>query len=415
MGDSVFSESDSVNYVLSKGPVQNVFRTGEFHDWGMDLKDVAGRIKILDTTLRDGEQSPGVSISVHEKIRIASLLESAGVDVIEAGFPIASDAEKHAVSQINSVISKSEVCGLARCTGKDIEAVMGTGVKRVHLFIATSDIHMRHKLKMDRSQVIESISKSVDSVASRGVKVEFSCEDATRSNMDFLKEAFKTARDSGASVLNIPDTVGALSPTAMMHIVKEIRGATSTEVSVHCHNDFGLATANTLFGIMGGATQAHVTVNGIGERAGNASLEEVVVGIESFLSSGTGMSKEKLWELSKEVSSVTGMAVQQNKAIVGENAYAHEAGIHVHGIVNEVSTYEPIDPAVVGTERRIVVGKHSGVNSIRWIMERNGIEADLETAREILREVKKIREGGTRVDEEKVVEMFQEYTKIGGN
>lgn len=408
----MFSEGGSANYVMSKGSVKNVFRTGEFHDWGMDLRNVAGRIRVLDTTLRDGEQSPGVSISIPDKIRIAGHLDAAGVDVIEAGFPVASEGEAFAVSEINSVISRSEVCGLARCTEKDIEAAVNTGVKRIHLFIATSDIHLKHKLRMTREQVIESVAKSVESVSSRGIKVEFSCEDATRSDMDYLTKVFRTAQENGASVLNIPDTVGALAPTAMMNVVREVKNGTSAEISIHCHNDFGLATANTLFGIMGGATQVHVTVNGIGERAGNASMEEVVMGIESFLSSTTGVKKEKLWNLSKEVSSATGMQVQANKAIVGENAFAHEAGIHVHGMVNEVSTYEPIDPEAVGTGRKIVFGKHSGLNAIQWVMKRNGIDADMGIARDILRDVKRISESGTKVDEGRVIEMFQEYAGI---
>lgn len=374
----------------------------------MNLRDVAERIKILDTTLRDGEQSPGVSISVADKLKIAAGLEAAGVDVIEAGFPVASDTEAFAVSQIDSILSRAEVCGLARCTKRDIEAAVNTGVKRIHLFIATSDIHMQHKLRMTREEVISKVSESVESVSSRGIKVEFSCEDATRSDREYLKKVFITARDAGATMLNVPDTVGAVSPTSMMHLVQEIRAATSTDISVHCHNDFGMATANSLFGVMGGASQVHATVNGIGERAGNASLEEVVLGIESFLNSSTGVRKNMLWNISRDVSNATGMVVQPNKAIVGDNAFAHEAGIHVHGIVNEVSTYEPIDPSMVGTERKIVVGKHSGLNSILWIMKRNSIAADETVAKQVLRGVKTMSESGTRVDEGMVVSMFND-------
>ncbi len=381
----------------------------------MDLRGVGKEIKILDTTLRDGEQSPGVSISVADKMRIASDLEAAGVDVIEAGFPVASESEAFSVSEINSILSRAEVCGLARCTEKDIEAAVNTGVKRIHLFIATSDIHLKHKLRMTREKVIETVAKSVESVTSRGIRVEFSCEDATRSDMEYLKKVFNTAKENGAAMLNIPDTVGAVAPTSMMNIVKEVREATSSAISVHCHNDFGLATANSIFGVMGGATQVHVTVNGIGERAGNASLEEVVMGIESFLGARTQIRKEMMWKLSRDVSSATGMAVQPNKAIVGDNAFAHEAGIHVHGMVNEVSTYEPIDPSVVGAERKIVVGKHSGLNSILWIMRRNSIDADEATARGILTEVKRMSDSGTRVDEARVISMFHEYARVGSS
>lgn len=384
------------------------FRTGDFYNWGVELGNVAARIKVLDTTLRDGEQSPGVSISVDDKITIAARLEDAGVDVIEAGFPIASSAEVTAVREINSVVNGSTVCGLARCNPRDIEAAVSTGVKRMHLFIATSDIHLTHKLRMSREQVLESVRKSVESVTSRGIAVEFSCEDATRSDMDYLVSVFNAAEECGASTLNVPDTVGALSPPAMMRIVSEIKKRTSSEISIHCHNDFGLATANTLFGIMGGASQVHVTVNGIGERAGNASMEEVIMGIESFLSSTTSVKKEKLYGLSKLVSEATGMNVQPNKAIVGENAFAHEAGIHVHGMVNEVSTYEPIDPSAVGAERKIVLGKHSGVNSINWVMKNNGMEQDPEVAKEILGKVKELSQSGVRVDEKMVVQMIED-------
>lgn len=409
----MFSKDGSVNYVLSNGGSRKFFRTGNFYNWGVELSGVSKKIKVLDTTLRDGEQSPGVFISVNDKIEIAARLEEAGVDVIEAGFPVASPAEEKSVTEINSTVKNSIICGLARCNPKDIESAVRTGVKRIHLFIATSDLHLQYKLRMSREEVMSAVRRSVGSVTERGIEVEFSCEDATRSDMDYLVSVFNTAEEYGARTLNIPDTVGALSPPAMMKVVGEIKKRTVAELSVHCHNDFGLATANTLFGVMGGASQVHVTVNGIGERAGNASMEEVVMGIESFLSSGTSVKKEKLYGLSRIVSAATGMTVQPNKAIVGENAFAHEAGIHVHGMVNEVSTYEPIDPSVVGAERKIVIGKHSGLNSIQWVMKRNGIEADDEKSRGILMKVKQLSENGVRVDEKMVIGMFESNYGIG--
>ncbi|MCL6090211.1 MAG: 2-isopropylmalate synthase [Candidatus Thermoplasmatota archaeon] len=396
----------SGDYILSAGYVESSLRTGKYYSWGIDKTNVPERITVLDTTLRDGEQSPGVSISPVEKMKIAQMLEEAGVDVIEAGFPAASETEGIAVSQINSVSRKSQICALARCVPGDIEAAVNTGVKRIHLFIATSEIHMKHKLRMTEAQVLEAVERSVSSVAERGIKVEFSCEDATRSDLNFLNEVFLATKRNGATIGNIPDTVGAVSPPAMMEIVKTVRNATKSDISVHCHNDFGLATANTLFGVMGGASQVHVTVNGIGERAGNAAMEEVVMGIQTFLGARTGMRTEKLTELSEYVSEITGMRVQPNKAIVGENAFSHEAGIHVHGLINDVSTYEPIDPSLVGTGRKIILGKHSGLGSIQWIMKRNNIFADNSVAKEILRRVKELSESGTKVDESMVVNMF---------
>jgi len=335
------------------------------------------RVIFFDTTLRDGEQSPGASMNVAEKLRLASQLEKLGVDIIEAGFPAASQGDFDAVQTISAKIKNIQVAGLARTSKEDIDkawgAIKGAAHPRIHTFIATSDIHMKHKLKMDRDEVIKTATESVRYAKSFTDNVEFSAEDASRSDRDFLCRVLEAAIDAGATTVNIPDTVGYALPNEFGDLIAYIKAHTpnihKAIISVHCHNDLGLATANTMSGIISGARQAEVTVNGIGERAGNTSLEEVAMSIhtrKSLLDLSTGINTVEIWPTSRLVSMITGIVVQPNKAIVGANAFAHEAGIHQDGVLKNRMTYEIMEPETVGlTSNRMVLGKHSGRHAFR--------------------------------------------------
>jgi 2-isopropylmalate synthase len=331
-------------------------------------------VRIFDTTLRDGEQSPGATMTLEEKLRIARKLEALGVDVIEAGFPAASQGELESVREIASVVSDCEVAGLCRTREPDIEAswqaVSVAKKPRLHVFIATSKLHMEHKLKLTPPQVLEEIRRGVKLCASLTKSVEFSAEDATRTELAFLKEAFACAIENGAKVLNIPDTVGYTMPAEYTRLVTEIMGVVKASgrddviISTHCHNDLGLAVANSIAAIMAGARQVECCVNGIGERAGNAALEEIVMALKvrkDLVGCDTRINTRELMNVSKLVSQVTGLAVAASKPVVGRNAFAHESGIHQHGMLRDRRTYEIMVPEDVGlTESRIVLGKHSG-------------------------------------------------------
>ncbi len=358
------------------------------------------RIRIFDTTLRDGEQTPGISLSPDQKLAIAKKLDDLGVDAIEAGFPVISEGELRAVSMIAAEGLSCEICGLARTNRKDIDAAVDAGLDYVHTFIATSDIHLKYKLKMTRQQAVESAVDAVSYARSRGLQVEFSAEDATRTDRDFLGHVFGQVAQAGANRIDIPDTVGYSTPQYMADITRDAIRATNLPVSVHCHNDFGLAVANALSGIMAGAKCAHVTINGIGERAGNASLEELVMALKCLQNGETletGIKTQLLYETSGFVSKIAGIQVQPNKAIVGENAFGHESGIHTHGVLNNPLTYEPISPELVGRKRWLQVGKHAGIHGMNAMLEEYGIKPDMAQAKEILDRVKVIGDQGKQV------------------
>ena len=360
-------------------------------------------VRIFDTTLRDGEQSPGATMTSAEKLEVARALSRLGVDIIEAGFPAASPDDLEAVRRIalevgvpSSTRPKPPViCGLARASKHDIdkawEAVKQAARPRIHTFLATSEIHMRYKLKMDREQVIERVAEMVAYARSLSEDVEFSPEDAGRSDPDFLYVVLAEAIKAGATTLNIPDTVGYTTPdefgALIAAIVKNTPGIGNCIVSVHCHDDLGLATANTIAGIRAGARQAEVTINGIGERAGNTSLEEVVMALHTrrpVFNLTTGIDTTHIMRVSKMVSSYTGIVVQPNKAIVGANAFAHEAGIHQDGMLKHNQTYEIMRPETVGvTHSRLVLGKHSGRHAFKTRLQELGYalsEAELDKA-----------------------------------
>jgi len=334
------------------------------------------RVSIFDTTLRDGEQSPGCSMNLTEKVRMANKLQDLGVDVIEAGFPIASEGDFAAVKAIAAQCQHVKVAALCRTAEQDVaraaEALRYAVRPRIHTFCATSDIHLEHKLKKTRAEVVEMTRDAVRLARSYADDVEFSAEDATRSDIDYLCEVLDAAVDAGASVLNVPDTVGYTTPNEYTRLVQQVRKRVVRDrdvvISVHCHNDLGLAVANTLAAIEAGARQVECTINGIGERAGNASLEEIVMALHvraDRLPFETGIRTEELYPTSQLLSSIVGFDVQPNKAIVGRNAFAHEAGIHQHGVINNPLCYEIMTPESVGVPANsLVLGKHSGRHAL---------------------------------------------------
>jgi 2-isopropylmalate synthase len=334
---------------------------------------MATRIKIFDTTLRDGEQTPGVNLNIHEKLEIAKQLEKLGVDVIEAGFAIASPGDFEAVKAVAQNIKNSTVASLCRAVEKDIdrawEAVQYAAKPRIHTFLATSDIHMKYKLKMTEDEVFARAVEMVKYAKKYCQDVEFSAEDASRTRVDFLYKVVEGVINAGATVVNIPDTVGYSTPEEFGNLIKGIKNNVSNidkvDISVHCHNDLGLAVSNSLAAMINGATQLECTINGLGERAGNASMEEIVMGINTrkdyYNDFEHKIDTVQIYRTSKLVSSLTGINVQPNKAIVGSNAFAHESGIHQHGVLSEKSTYEIMTPESIGlTQNRMVLGKLSG-------------------------------------------------------
>jgi 2-isopropylmalate synthase len=334
------------------------------------------RITIFDTTLRDGEQSPGCSMTVDEKLRLAEQLQKLGADVIEAGFPIASDGDFRAVEAIAQRIRQTKIAGLARCKKEDIarawQALCHAERPRIHTFLATSDLHLEYKLKISRAQALAQAREAVSYARELCDDVEFSPEDATRSEFDFLSEVLETAIEAGATTLNIPDTVGYTVPGEFARLIEnlraKVRGIEGVTISVHCHNDLGLAVANSLAAVAAGARQVECTINGIGERAGNAALEEVAVAFKvrpDRLPYETGIRHDMIFPTSQMLAEIISFGPQPNKAIVGRNAFAHEAGIHQHGVLSNPLCYEIMTPESVGVAgTQLVLGKHSGRHAL---------------------------------------------------
>ena len=347
------------------------------------------RIIIFDTTLRDGEQSPGCSMNTREKLEVARALVELGVDVIEAGFPIGSPGDLEAVTEIARAFSdRSTICALARSLDADVqkarEALTDAEKRRIHVFLATSAIHREFKLKMDKKEIVDRAVQSVERAKDFCDDIEFSPEDAARTELDFLCEVVERTIEAGATTVNIPDTVGYATPSHYFRVISYLKEHVSNidraVISTHCHNDLGLAVANSLAAVEAGARQIECTINGLGERAGNAALEEVVMAIRTradYYGCRTAINTERLYPTSHLVSSITGMKVQRNKAIVGQNAFAHEAGIHQHGMLQERTTYEIMKPADVGfVGENLVLGKHSGRHAFRDRVHQLGFELD---------------------------------------
>lgn len=354
-------------------------------------------IRILDTTLRDGEQTPGVSLTTEDKIEIARQLSKLGVDIIEAGFPSSSEGERKVVKDIAKLGLKSKVCALSRCTKKDIDAALDCDVDLIHVFIPTSPVQMKHAVNMTPEQVLASAVESVQYVKKHGVTCEFSPMDATRTEMPFLKQICKATQDAGMDSLNVPDTVGCMIPRTTFELIKELKTIINVPISTHCHNDFGLAVANSLAAIEAGADQVHTAINGLGERAGNAALEEIVTTLHVVYGYKTNINTRLLYSTSRLVSSLTGVSVQVNKAIVGENAFAHESGIHTRGVTEQPLTFEPISPELVGRTRKLVAGKLAGTRGIQAELDEIGIHPTEDQLKQIVKRVKELGDKGKMV------------------
>jgi 2-isopropylmalate synthase len=334
------------------------------------------RVIIFDTTLRDGEQAPGFSMNIEEKLRMAHQLEALNVDILEAGFPIASEGDFQAVKRVSAEVRGPVIAGLARSMRKDIDrcakALEGANKARIHVFLATSDIHLKYKFNKTREEALALMVDGVQYARTLCDNIEFSAEDAGRTDIDFLVQVMEAVIDAGATTVNLPDTVGYCLPEEYGYLIKtlrsRVRNVDKAIISTHCHNDLGLAVANSLAGIQNGIRQVECTINGIGERAGNAALEEIVMALEvrkHFFGVTTGINTQELYRSSQLLTEVTGMPVQANKSIVGDNAFAHEAGIHQDGYLKNKSTYEIMTPASVGVpEGKIVLGKHSGRHAL---------------------------------------------------
>lgn len=383
-------------------------------------------ITIFDTTLRDGEQSPGYSMNQQEKLRLALQLERLGVDVIEAGFPIASDGDFETVREIGKMIKSSSVAALCRTRPGDLERAVASlefaAKPRVHTFIATSDIHLKYKLKKTREEVLESAVKAVEYAKSHYDDVEFSAEDASRSDPAYLIEIFTAVIEAGATTINIPDTVGYALPWEYAGLIKTLKAGIpnidKAVISVHCHNDLGLGVANSLMAVREGARQIECTVNGIGERAGNASLEEIAMAIETRknnMNLTTSINTKEIFPSSQLLAEITGKGVQPNKAVVGENAFAHEAGIHQHGVLNNPLTYEIMTPESVGiTGNRIVLGKHSGRFALSKKLEQLGYSLPKEDLNEVYLKVTQLADKQKVVDDKDLISIMSQtdYPKV---
>ncbi len=395
--------------IMSRQGVDEEFHVSDYLKSAARGLHLPDRVLIFDTTLRDGEQTPGVTYTLENKVRIARQLEKLGVDVIEAGMPITSEGERRAVEAIAREISGSRVCALARPLRVDVDAALDCGIDYIHIFIATSDLHLKYKLKMTWEEVVEQSVKFIEYAKEHGVTVEFSAEDATRTDLGRLKEIYQKAVEAGADVINVPDTVGVMTPRAIYGLVREIKEAVDVPLSIHCHNDFGLATANSLAAVEAGAEQVHVCVNGLGERAGNASLEQVVMGLRALYGVRVNVKTRYLAETSDLVQRLSGIYLPPTTPIVGDNAFTHEAGIHVHGVLGQPGTYEPMTPELVGRRRRLVAGKHSGRHAIRAMVEEMGLHPSEEELREIYRLVKSLGDRGKTITD---VELYGLATSV---
>jgi len=383
------------------------------------------RIKIFDTTLRDGEQSPGAAMTHEEKIEVAELLDEMGVDIIEAGFPISSQGDFDAVNTIAKRTKNAVICGLSRAGLKDIdraaEALKPSKRFRIHTFISTSPVHMKHKLQMGPNSVIEAIAASVGHARKFTDDVQWSPEDSTRTERDFLCFAVETAINAGATTINIPDTVGYSTPQEFYEMIVDLRNRVpnidKATIATHCHNDLGLAVANSLAGVLAGARQIECTINGIGERAGNAALEEVVMALKvrgDIMPFTTGINTTLLSRASKLVSNVTGFPVQYNKAIVGKNAFAHESGIHQDGMLKNVETYEIMRPEDVGVHSSsLVLGKLSGRHAFKDKLESLGYELDDHAFQEAFKRFKDLADKKKHVFDEDIVALVDDEVMRG--
>lgn len=358
------------------------------------------KITIYDTTMRDGEQTPGVCLRTPEKLQIAKMLDELGIHQIEAGFPIVSGEEKRSIKAIVNEDLNADILVLSRTKKEDIDIAIDCDVDGIITFMATSNLHLKHKLKMTQEQALNICMKSIEHAKDHGIFVAFSAEDATRTDLDFLRKMFLKAEEYGVDRVHIADTVGAISPQGVDYLITELKKDVKTEIAMHCHNDFGLAIANSIAGLTAGASAVSTTVNGIGERAGNASLEELVMALTLIYGLDLGFNIKLFCELSRLVSRLTNLKVPDNKPIVGKNVFRHESGIHVDAVIEEPLTYEPFLPEMIGHSRRIVLGKHSGCRAVKAKLDGCGIEVTQEELCKIVEKIKKSREKGKYINDE---------------
>ena len=381
-------------------------------------KTLPEKVFIWDETLRDGEQTPGVALTIDEKIEIAKMLDDVGTAIVAVGFPAVSEAEKKAVKTIaREGLSKASVAAPARAIIQDLDACIEADVKEVPIFIATSDFRLKYQLRMTREDVLNRLTECIEYGKSHGLVIDYIAEDSTRSNMDFLCEAYRTAIDAGADKICIADTVGFVRPEVMKYIVREVKSRLwkkskyKVPMSVHCHNDFGLATANTLAAIEEGITYPQVCVNAYGERAGNAAFEEVVMTLEELYKIDTGITTEKLYQLSRLVEKNFIIPLPLHKAISGDNAFTHSSGIHSHGQLTHSMTYEPISPALVGRKREFHLGKFVGRHFVEYLLKMGGVRATPEQVREITDRVKKTHEEQKKLQSRVAFESIKDELK----
>lgn len=357
-------------------------------------------ITIYDTTLRDGEQTPGVCLRTPEKVKIAKKLDELGVHQIEAGFPVVSNEEKRSIKAIVKEDLNADILVLSRTKKEDIDTAINCDVDGIITFMGTSDLHLKHKIKMSQDEILNICMKSIEHAKDHGLFVSFSAEDATRTDLDFLKKLYKKAEEYGADRVHIADTVGAISPQGMSYMVTELRSHLKTGIALHCHNDFGMALSNSISGLLAGANAVSTTVNGIGERAGNTPLEELVMALKLIYNIDLDFNINVFYELSKLVEELTDMKIPDNKPIVGKNVFRHESGIHVDAVLEEPLTYEPFLPELIGHQRRIVLGKHSGCRAVKAKLEACGIEVSRDELCKIVERVKIQREKGKYINDE---------------
>ncbi len=382
----------------------------DYHSETAVERRIPGSVVFWDETLRDGEQTPGVHFSPEEKLRIATLLSEIGVPLINAGIPVVSDEEARAVELLAHAGLKSDILAAARTVPTDVDAVIDSGATHIAIFVAASQVHLRYKLRMTEEQVHAASLASVRRAKEAGLHVAFVTEDTVRAPFDFVERLYRDVQDAGADRLVVADTVGIMTPLTFRWYLEEFqRRVHPKELSVHCHNDFGLATANTLCAIECGARAPHVCVNGLGERAGNASLEEVVVALEALYGVRTGIRTERLTELSRLVEELSGVPVAANKALVGYNAFSHEAGIHTHGVLAHTLTYEPLQPHVVGARRNMILGKHTGKAAVIEKLKERGITAPDPLLLELLRRIKAETESRSKAD---LLRFLKEYRQL---
>jgi methanogen homocitrate synthase len=364
----------------------------------VDLK-FPEKITIYDTTLRDGEQTPGVCLRTAEKLKIARKLDELRIHQIEAGFPVVSSEEKRSVTTIANEGLDANILALCRTKKEDIDTALDCNVDGIITFLGTSDLHLKHKLKVDQEDALNICMNAIEHAKDHGLFVAFSAEDATRTDLDFLKSVYKRAESYGADRVHIADTVGAISPQGMDYLVRELKKDINIEIALHCHNDFGMALTNCIAGLLAGASAVSTTVNGIGERAGNTSLEEIVMALLIIYGVDLGFNIKVFYELSQMVEELTNMKVPNNKPIVGKNVFRHESGIHVDAVIEEPLTYEPFLPELIGHQRQIVLGKHSGCRAVKAKLDECGITVSKDELCKIVDKVKEKREEGKYIND----------------